>query len=285
MAGAFTWWNLSGEVSREDFDAACIRAGISKTPSVPESKRLMRSLKIAAREVQKYIRGAYGSTSRVVVRPSSEREGVTLQWERGNEKGANEYQQLLRVWITDWEENPTLNFSLPTIQTPTEDVIQQAQKFIQDAWGHFGAVYTPEDMSSFLTKTLSDFQAVSLKKNGGSYFIPAPHHESFNDFTSVIEDASEHEFDVIYAHNATTRMRSVFRAIQEEAEKALTLTDEKLLGTNNRRGLNSRKEDLESLSSKLLNYERVLGMSLKDLKLKTKKLHRRVTRDLIAAED
>jgi len=266
IAGKVVWWELSGPVSKTEWDAQLrpVFGDGYESPTPRARKRLERALNaVAPREG--------------LVRPAA-KGGFVLVLEGEDAKGENEYINDLRVWT---EKTPD-----GADQLRTDDYEHPLWAGVREGWEKSFDVLATPDVSVLLTGFAAECSAVPLRTTGGMYFIPASKLAVWEAMAQRVREVSSHSFIDLPCHNDSTAIESALKAIRLEAEEALEKIEKKLdSGAMNRRGYKGREKDLEDLGQKLLRYERDLGVTLDDLKAKTRGLKVEVATNLLEDMD
>ncbi len=253
LAGASTWWQLSGVVDAKVIRAAGVAAGIDvgdmpadTTPKTAirracvdqTSKRLMaRSLSSGAwamvREVERP--GAMGKASdldhQVVLTCRVDNAGRTLLF-------------------SGLEEYAALRYS-----------IEQAYKTHLDQ-------IDATDLSGWLVYTADRIRAVALRDRGGVYFIPRAALDTWRKVAGVLRTCvagcDVYELPTLRSDEA---VRSIVAAVTREAESMSAELRAKMQdGELGARALHARQKDCDTLCQKLEEYENLLGTSLASVK-------------------
>lgn len=124
-------------------------------------------------------------------------------------------------------------------------------------------IVKPAQVAACLVGCIYELNGVTLRPNGGFYWLSDAALPHWNQITEVVQRAGKNSvYQITHDFNANT-IRAVRDAILAEAEKeANDILDSVESGKLGERALNARASDAEALQRKVEEYERLLGEAL-----------------------
>jgi hypothetical protein len=246
-AGGMTWWSLGQQT-----DPAILQNGLTQfgLPDYsPKPRSWPMSLKAALAEMF--------AKPEELVRPlkNRKRDGYTVVVE---EKGVSQNTYTREV-------NASVDPESGRVQVTAgyADVTE-----LQRLTNHFHRVLPSSSVSDMLTKIIHEqLGGVSLKANGGLYFIPEDSIRRWQDIIMVVEAAAveptANDLSIVPLEmNAMTLRdikRSICREVESEAERLRKDIAENSLGTD---ALLNRAVRASQLRDRIRQYEQILGQAL-----------------------
>lgn len=248
LAGASTWWQLSGVVNAGAFFQAGLAAGIAGA-HLPSETSPKTALRRACNEV---------SDKRTLAR-SLPGGG----WAIVRETTTGDASELAHAVIATVKLTPSgsLEFSVCDSNGELADAIRVAY------WRARGEL-DASDLSAWLVDTAERIGAVALRDRGGVYFIPRGAVDTWRKVAEVLRSQAQncdvYELPTLRSAEA---IRSILAAITREAEQAANDMMAKIdSGELGERALRARGADCAALADKLSAYESLLGVSLDAVK-------------------
>lgn len=149
--------------------------------------------------------------------------------------------------------------------------------------------FSGQDVSNwFATTLLPAYNAVSLREQGGMWFVPRTHLALWREAVAAIREVSGHQvFEIPALSTEHEAIAGILDAIASEAETAATKLEDELLnddGSLGVRALKSRATKLDGVANKVTSYENMLGVSLDNLRNRLEKLNAVVAAAIFTAE-
>ena len=137
--------------------------------------------------------------------------------------------------------------------------------------------HTADDVRRALVKTLNSCAAVTLRENGGVYWVPAPYAETLRQLQRAVSNIGASRLDVVPIHGsaeATVALGHAARASIDEEISVLRAEIEGFIVDPPERAstLARRLETFEALRSKARLYHTVLQVQVQDLETALNKL-------------
>jgi hypothetical protein len=246
-AGGMTWWSLGQQT-----DPAILQNGLTQfgLPDYsPKPRSWPMSLKAALAEMF--------TKPEELIRPlkNRKRDGYTVVVE---EKGVSQNTYTREV-------NASVDPESGRVQVTAgyADVTE-----LQRLTNHFHRVLPSSSVSDMLTNIIHEqLGGISLKANGGLYFIPEDSIRRWQDIIMVVEAAAveptANDLSVVPLElNAMTLRdikRSICREVESEAERLRKDIVENSLGTD---ALLNRAVRASQLRDRIRQYEQILGQAL-----------------------
>jgi len=257
--GTMVFWSLSGRIRTEELKAEWAAQGLDPAwlPELPSTeKALTAAAKSAAKKTLKVYAHPTGGWD--VVEENTLAEHVVGEAWPANIK--------LRVYL----EGDTLKFEHPPLGEQTE-----LENEIRREYESQLVALSTNIVSSWLVKTLVKLNAVCLKNNGGTYFVPAGTGvETLSKLAEALGKSSTHKIYEVPAIKTTKTITAIFDAVQGAAERQITeIENEITAGDLGKRAAANRINECDALGERIASYEKLLGQKLGDVaeRLKTLK--------------
>lgn len=261
--GAIVWWHLTGDTDIKRLQEAWEEQGLDPEwlPGLPSEKvALTRAVDdvIKSNRVRKKHRISDAHWSIFDVKADQE---------------STEFQEQCRVALSDHKT--------PVVTPDTHPLAPQLSY-------HFNlhrAKLEARDIGTWLsTKMLDKVNAVSLRQNGGIYFVHRDHVETFQKVRLALKKATSHLMFEMQAMKNDEAVEAILFAITAEAEAQAQAVeadldahdqadeDAKGNGKMGGRALRTRHEQCEKMIKKVEAYEKLLDRSLADMRARLEDL-------------
>lgn len=265
--GAIVWWRLSGTVEYDELRAKWLAEGLDEgwMPRAPTAQVAMRRTANDLRE------------KRVLVRPLGRNNGFAVVRERVNGKarkadGAEpleadlSYEVLIRVTLDGVERIVVENVGMKGDMDQEEGFIRTKAAMKAAYQQHLNQL-AAEDFSPWLARLMPQLDAVSLRDQGGVYFVPPSAMPKLEAVVSVLRKVTAHTVNRVPAMRTNEAVEAILDAITQEAEAEATrfekdLAEEKLGEV----GMQNRANEATEVEAKLVRYEEMLGVKLEVLR-------------------
>lgn len=249
-AGLICYWGLSGAADQDAFQEALEEAGAGtkiKLPSVPTpNESLKRTLEYVGSAhhvlVRKHPKGGYALINESVTEDSEDLD----------------YKTGLRVWWEGTRKEGHLCWSNPN--NPLVSTIVERFRY-------FRTHITAREITMWLPLCARhECDAVSLRPNGGVYFVPKASRAKWEAICKVVQDMDLAKFYALPALATEGALEAIMDAVLNEAARLNAEMDSALQReTLGKRGLDSLGAQLAGFSEKLKRYEEILGCKLPDV--------------------
>lgn len=194
----------------------------------------------------------------VMVRPLKKEGGFTVIDEDRGEHN-NEYSKMFSVTVQG-ERGETLAFN-PAPPADVNDIVSLYAKRLNSIPGHA--------VGSALVKIVAHLRGTAIRKTGGVYWINHRHAAQWHGVQRVIEQSATHGESRVYMAEMKVdaeSIRVVKDAIQREIlQESQAMLDEMQGADIGERAMKTRLAHLAELQGKVIEYESVVGESLKHL--------------------
>lgn len=259
-AGGVVWWALSGTTNLAALTEAWTDVGLDPI-LLPRPVGPELAMHRAADEQKEAHR---------LVRRLPDRSGWAIVDESGQSDDLS-YNILCRVRL-DFCDRITVDPSCSLA-----DQVEQA------FYRHLGQL-SSGDVGSWLVHLSVWAKGVSLRPNGGLYFVPRQHLDEWRRMANVIESVSGHRLWLIPALRGSEAVAAVLEAVQVEAKAHVeAMTADLQEGQLGARGLNNRVDRCEQVANMLSAYDELLGTSLDDIRANLNKLRARLAAAALVA--
>ncbi len=263
IAGATTWWSLSGEADRTQLEVEAKVRGIGRKPRLIEPETAL------GRAVAT-LRG-----KRRIIRPIRRGKWAVVEEELDITK------EKLRHW-----EGPTVELDKVGRAVLTNATPEEAQQ-VRETYSRGLDILDVNDISDWLLRCVEDLGGIALRKGGGIYYVPPSGMKTWRlviDALSVVAPACS-----VYCPPTVRMTKDAARALIDSLttdieERAESVTADVLSGDLGVRALDNRAERSRELLSKVSEYENLLGTRLERLRNVIGKLDVDVAAAKLAAE-
>lgn len=180
--GDLLWWELANAcITRPELQKLWVQSALP-TELLPEPPSAEKTFKTAARETQ------VGHTDRLLrIAKDDDQEivfGIVNEQRDGS--GGLRYQQEARISLDRSSDSLSSDF-------PSHDMVRQFFQRFED----LRDVHTADDVRRTITKTLDSFAAVTLRANGGVYWVPAPYADGLRLLQGVVEKLGQSKMHLV----------------------------------------------------------------------------------------
>lgn len=251
VAGSIVWFSYSGAVKHDALHSAWASIG-RDTSEIPDPPGPDTACLRAMNEHK---------GPRMLVRPLEGRAGIALVEEHAKSddldyaiRATARVNAIGHIDVTTDERDEREGFRL-------RDSITSAYR------RHLFTELSTTDISGWVSRTLLPMcDALSLRNNGGFYFVPSTHRELWAQMTSAIRSCSNHAFHSVPAMRSEDAVEAILSSLRDEARSfGEHVWAELQDGTIGERALKSRVSASEEMRAKVARYEHILGVSLADL--------------------
>lgn len=251
LAGAITYWRLSGGVNGERLGAAWKERGLPEAllPTLPSPETAL------TRAVKKHEGRRNGTT--ILARQLPEARGWVLKHETPNADNSDlTYSTEARVWVD----------KLGRFQTDRAD--SDLSRAVEVEYPRQLAEVSAADVSSWLVRMAAYVTAVSLRDAGGVYFIPRGTLPTWRGMVHAIRAASSHAVFEIPAMRGEECVAAVLDALNAECDEEVKRMEAEITaatGGLSKRGIATREAHLDRLRGKVEGYCTLLGARQEEL--------------------
>lgn len=253
--GDLVWWSLAdAQVERGNLESYWHDAGLPPE-LLPEPPTVDRSLRCAVREC------AVGQHDRLIrLGKDDDNELVfAIVRESRHADGSVSFAQEGRIFLNKKTEGIADD-------APGHPLVVA----IHAAFTRLRTTHTPDDVRRAMLRTLNAAAAVSLRDNGGVYWIPSPHAELVRRLRDAIERIGASKVFILPVHRSAESERalgSVARgAIEQELAALQSELDQFLANPPERASTLVRRLDtFELLRAKAVLYRDVLKVHVDDI--------------------
>lgn len=244
-AGFLCYWNLGQQTDPDILANGLGQLGLPKL--APKPRTWLMSLKAALAEV-------FGKQEEMI-RPLKRKDdnGYTVVVETKGET-RNDYAQHV---------NAKINESGDVIVT---DGYADNVELTSKAW-HFRRVLPAASVSDLLVSLVAHLGGVTLKDNGGLYFIPESQYATWANVAMVVEAAATNgtanNISIVPLEMNASTLRDIKRSIVHEIEtEAQAMKEEIAAGDLSDCVIKRRRAKASSLGDRIRQYEIILGEAL-----------------------
>lgn len=261
-AGAITWWSLSGDLRLADLRAAWEKEGLDPE-TLPDSLSPASALREAVKQ-----QGA----ARRLVRQTE--DGTWCVVAEATEESNLDYSVDLRVRLDD--------VGRPVFQPP-EHALAGEIKARYDSLA--GETLTSGAASNWLSDLMRSMLAVSLRPNGGTYFVPGTQVDLLRKVERCLKASSAHSVWEVPALKSSEAVAAILDAVTREAEADAAKLDADVNGDVElgERALAAREAKAGKMLAKIRSYEVLLGAKLDGLREKVEALQASIAASALQA--
>lgn len=251
-SGIITYWALSGEMEYATLKQAWEDAGMDMRDLIQPPSGMV-ALQRAIKEV---------SPDGSIVKPLKEQDGYTVI-RKVKEKGA------VQKWETEFSAYISETSQL-TVFVESGDHRQErelAAKIEDQVDKEIGTLHSI-DVSNWLVKMADRVRAVSLREQGGFYFIPkGPYANYWEEMSKVLHQTSAVRILYIPAMHSEQASLAVVHALTEEVHASTRRMQEALDEARmGKRALDTKIQTCTGMLEKIAGYEDLLGEKLNTLR-------------------
>jgi hypothetical protein len=255
IGGATIFWTLSDNTEYEKLKDGLLDLGLGEF--VPPLRTPAACLRDSLAKV--YADRKYNLERGILIRPLATKDGFgVVREDRGPKEGGNVYTHLLSATI-DATEVITL--------TPLTDW-ELLQK-IRAGYVHQRSLLRSENVGSCLVKLVDYLNGTRLRQNGGFYWLPEHHLETWVAIAQAIEPSGNpaHSLHIIRNIMDEDAVRAVKDSICKEVEAtASRIKGEVETGELQKNALENRRDEAQQLMTKVKLYEGLLSCGLERLR-------------------
>jgi hypothetical protein len=147
--------------------------------------------------------------------------------------------------------------------------------------------FSGDEISSWFSGVLLPaFDAVSLRRGGGMWFVPATQLNLWYQAVDAVRDISGHQIYKMPALSTEAEaVEGILVALASEAEEAARLVEEEIMADDiGVRGLKNRVARLDRVTAKVVAYEGMLGANLQTLRDRLDGLNAQMAAAIFTAE-
>lgn len=253
--GDLLWWELvNATVPRRLLQNYWVQAALP-TELLPEPPSAEKAFKTAARETQ------VGHPDHLLRMAKDDEHEVVygLVVEKRDGSGGLEYQQEARITLHRTNDAVTSD-------APTNEMVRRFFQRFED----LRDVHTTDDIRRSITKTLDSFAAVTLRANGGVYWVPAPYAEGLRRLQTVVEKLGQsklHLVPITRSKEGQAALAQAARASIEDELNALQAEVQEFVATPPERAstLVRRLDTYDDLRRRAGLYQTVLAAQVTGL--------------------
>lgn len=236
LAGAVTWWRLSGTASLTTIKAS-LPPGYPLPEPSPETamRRALESLCQANERVE----------------PIAGRKGLCLVKRTFDPTGMPEFRTLCSVRSTDD------GFELRATPSMEESILGRFDQELD--------TLHPSDFGSLFSRMVHLCHATPLRDTGGIYFVPAVGLADWRALAVAIASSTQHQVYELPAVRTDQAVAAVIEALTREVSAATAEVMQELPSLGER-ALHNREDRVRGLLAKLAVYETQLGVGLDALR-------------------
>lgn len=270
-AGAIVWWRLSGEVDVDTLAAAWAAAG-GEESALPHSPSPVVALRRAVDTLR---------ARRQLVRPLGRGAGFAIVKEREVED-ARELDYTVLITIKLNEIGRVIVEGMPNA---SPEFVVRAKREVEQAFEHHLATLDTTDFSSWLVRLMPKVDAVSLRAQGGIYFVPQHAVERVRMVAQVLRQVSSHVVNRVPAMHGDDAVAAILDAITEEADDEAARMERDIAEERcGEKGFESRITQCDNVQSKVARYEELLGQKLDHVRKRLDALKARLSLAALKAQ-
>ena len=239
-AGLIVTWRLRGSFDPAPFRAAWLAEGLAEglLPSLPSEQK---ALGAAMKEL---------SERRTLIRPLDKGTGWKVVGEHAKDDDLT-------------YDTSGLTAKLDKVGRPTfSPASHPSAPRVKALYEEFLVRISRSEASSWLARDImSEVDAVSVKDNGGVYYVPPHQVRLFERMVSIIERCTQHRVYPVPVVKAESTIAMVLDAMTEEVERECNSLMHEINNVGER-AIASRVEKLNGLLAKTGRFEKLLGTKL-----------------------
>lgn len=219
ILGYMTWWSLEGiEVDHLDLETRMKAASFESFMPAPPSPR-----KAFRRALEAWLRASRGRNGnkknliRTINQPKKEWMVFALVLESADYQALGlDHATDLRILLHKKEGHVIVSDKGKGAILPENEAISLKQG-IMPHWEYYRELHTGMDLAATVRKIIGSFQATSIRKKGGLYFIPVSEKQKLEKLQLLIEDLPRKSegalFTLMPVLNTASAKRQMSRAI------------------------------------------------------------------------
>lgn len=256
MAGAAVWWRLSGDTDLSKLHDAWENANLpgKLLPPFPSLPRALAHAVGDVKEKRLFPRSLPGERGWALVREIVEGPKVLR------------HSTELMIEVADRQKGQLLF-------TPDDHLM--VPQVIEKTNYHLEHMSTGE-MGAWMAHTvIQSLFGVPLRDTGGFYFVPQPGMEMYELVTETVKSASGHSFYSLPTMHTEKAVEAILASVMEEANAEAESMEKDIASAADELGNRARKTRQRrcgDMLEKLAQYERLLNVSLDDMRNRVENL-------------
>ncbi len=277
-AGAIVWWKINGYTECEALDKAWA-ARVDLDPELlmahpTPGAALRRALGGQARTNQ---------AGKILMSSLGEENAYALVRETADGKDVH-HHTLLKVRL----DEAVLADGHPTLAMTIDEHCPRGMEgeIISDYQRNLHTFSGTEISSWFSMTLLPTFRAVSLRDQGGMWFVPAAYLDLWYQAVDAVRSVSGHQvFKIPALSTEADAIAGILDALASEAQKQAQEMEDKIINENlGVRALKNQVAKLEGVTQKVTQYEAMLGTNLDTLRARLEALNVQMAAAIFTAE-
>jgi hypothetical protein len=273
IAGAISYWRLSGSVSLAGLTAAWAAEGLDPE-LLPDTPANDVALGRAVRDLQ---------AKRRLVRPLARRGAWVVKDETVTADGKDVIH--VRVASVKFADGgPVIDPGEASIEA-----FESVVGLIREGFRRACVELAPEDISYWLIGLANANASVSLRESGGIYFLPRTSTDFWRRVVRAVESCSGHRIFQIPAMKNSEAISAIFDAVVNEANRAVAAIETELLAEGDdrlgARALESRAAACDAMLTKIASYETLLGVPFDVMRSRVDDLRANVAAAALRSDD
>lgn len=288
-AGAIVWWKVNGTIEckalaeawekRVDLDPELLKN--PPTPGAALRRALARhakATKVGGKKGKLIVSGLGEDNAYAIVHETTPEEGF---------EGEPVHETFLKVRLYEHDASSATPGRIGLDMLVYPGCPQHIPTQVQADYEANLTTFSGTEISEwFSLDLLPAFHAVSLRKQGGMWFVPATHLALWYDAVGAVREVSGHQIYKIPAYSTDAdSVEGILDALAEEAlEEAQKMEDEILATDMTPAKLRNRVSKLEQVTAKVVSYENMLGAKLPKLTERLESLNAQMAAAIFTAE-
>ena len=253
--GDVLWWSLSdARIDRISLEALWAGAGLD-AELLPDAPTAEKALRLAVREAQ------VGNQDRLIRlgKETAEELVYAVVHEQRSGDGALDYTTEARMTLDRRRD-------VFVADHPTHDLVAS----VEARFKTYRTTHHPDDVRRTVVKTLNNLAAVTLRENGGIYWVPAPFAEKTRRLQAAIEKIGASRVYLLPLHKSADAEKTLGEIAKGSIETELAALQTEIasfIGAPPERAstLVRRFDAFEALRGKARLYREVLAVEVQGL--------------------
>jgi hypothetical protein len=261
--GLITFWSLTDDSKRQVLEDGFTLLGMAELIPSPknDTQALLRALNMVFKKSDTVIKTVRGTS------------GYKVFGRQDLPNNKHRYVEALRV---TFDENGELVFETNDAETSVE-FTGMHQWHIKAEFSQQKGLVAGGSLGTILSAACRSLGGIALRPRGGSYWIPTSQRGKWESIVEVVSlSCARNTVSCIGTTTDKSTMEAICTALIAQVESKLEQLDRDLDDdTLGKRALATREREAQELDSLVVDYEKILGRTLKSLRDRTEEVEAR----------
>lgn len=271
--GTITYWNCGGKIAHDRICEILAKHGIKQTPG-----------KVGAKTALHRVLTTQVASETVLVRKLASGKYLVVQETQVGEEQM-EWKPTATVGLT---KSPTgWELEVKAGNLVDSETFEGLKAKITRAFNTQRVMLDASDVTYWMVGVVKKhLDAVTLRDNGGVYFVPKEHHKALQALRDALDEAKVSLVRQIPAMRATDAAVAILAALQEEAFREAQAIEQFLTDNSEagKKALRTKESVLEQVKAKVQRYEQLFGARAIEVQNRLAAVRAKVAQAMIVAE-